>query len=207
RLARPTKRAWGDVQQALDQAAAKMPDSLEVLLLQADVRILEGQYEPARLLLEKLQALHPKRVEIWGRLVVLADRSGWHPGGSADLLDRAQRELGDTVAMRRLRISYWGMRRGAAARKALDELARGLAKFTAAEQLDLQTALADAYRGIGELGESERLWGLVAEQRKDDVHAHLKLFDLASTAGRTEQLQARVDDLKRIEGEEGTLWR
>jgi tetratricopeptide (TPR) repeat protein len=201
------KRDWRELNHVLEQAAAKLPDSLELQVLRSNTLVAQEHYADGRQILEKLRTQHPKRIEPWANLVALADRPGEDPKAVTDLLDRTQQEVGDTVDVRLLRARYWGRRRGPEARKGLAQLQQGLEKFSAADQVRLLSGLAEAAARLGDLAESERFWKEVAGRQKDNVNARLMLVELALLTDKPDAVPAYADEIKRIEGEEGTLWR
>src|SRR5262249_17861084 len=59
----------------------------------------------------------------------------------------------------------------------------------------------------GDLREAERLWGRVAEQLPTDLDVRSHLFDLAVRAGDDAAAQRLAKEFRRIEGDNGVLWR
>jgi tetratricopeptide (TPR) repeat protein len=201
------RQDWSEVERALDRAAKADPQALEVPLLRAEVLAAQKEKLPqAQALVEKLRDQHPKQLRVWAELVSLAERQG-EAAKPLQLLDQAQRQFGDTTDVRLLRARYWGKRQGPEAHKALTQLAAGLEKFTPAEQLRLLGGLAEAHGGIGDFAEADRLWNRLIEQQSDNLRARLQRFDAAVHAGKEEALPALVEGIKKVEGEEGTLWR
>jgi tetratricopeptide (TPR) repeat protein len=204
----PQKREWREVDQALNKAAEnpQTKDAPHLYLLRADILISQGQIQPGKALLEQLRDKHPKMVEVWRQLIEVAERPDVREN-SQDILEQAQKAMGDTVDMRLLRARYWSRRRGEAAQKQILALKSDLEKFTPAEQQRLRSGLAEACFATGDLVESERLWKEVAQRDKDNLPARVMLFEVALVSGRTEELQGRMEAIKQVEGKDGTLWR
>jgi tetratricopeptide (TPR) repeat protein len=64
-----------------------------------------------------------------------------------------------------------------------------------------------AHTRAGNLDEARRLWGQLAEQQKDALGVRIAQFDLAMTTGDEAEITRILEDMKRIEGPEGTVWR
>jgi tetratricopeptide (TPR) repeat protein len=195
---------WEEAEEVLRRAEALAP-SPEVTVLQAEVLAQQGKLDEARAKLEQASdGKKPRPVEIWVALAALEGRRK-RPESALALLDEAEQKLGDGVELRLARAGHWAGRKGAEARQALDQLAQGSDKFPAEEQRRLLRGLAGAYARLGATAEAERLWGRVAEP--DDLGLRIALFDLALQAGDTAAVERVLEDMRRIEGPEGTVWR
>jgi tetratricopeptide (TPR) repeat protein len=197
---------WPEVDRALDEADQAMPNSIEVVILRADALAARGQLDQARDRLDQARDRQPSQVELWIALAHLAVSQG-KPEAMLGVLDEARQQLGDRVELRLARTSYWGRRGGQEAPKALEQLGRDLDQFSAEDRLRLEDGLAGAFARLGDLDRAERLWTRVADQRPDDLRTANLLLDLAFQTGDMDAVQRAVDRLRRIEGEDGTLWR
>jgi tetratricopeptide (TPR) repeat protein len=180
-----------------------------VTLLRADALAARGELDRAGDLLRQARDKQPDQPGPWIALANLAGRQG-KPDGVLSILDQARRQLGDRVELRLARASYWSQRGGDEARKALEDLARESKTLSAADRLRLEEGLASAFARLGDFRRAEQLLTRVADQRPDDVRTAAALFDLAYLAGDQADknaLQKSVDRLRRIEGEDGALWR
>ncbi len=203
------RRDWAEVQKLVEQVEKQAPDAMDTALLRADFFWAKGDPAAARARLEAVRKHDPQRVEPWTSLAILAGRQG-KPRRPSAVLDEARRQLGDRVELRFARAEYWARHGGDEARKALAELAKNLEAFSPEDQLRLKDGLANAHARIGDFQEAGRLGSEVAEKRPDDVRIALLLFDLAIREDAEEQasaLQRAIARLRRIEGEEGVLWR
>ena len=201
-----------DTDLALDKAAAENPDAVDVPLLRADLLLARGKSDDARALLKETIGKHKDRAEPWMALAGLAalPEGGNDPAEATRILAEARKQLGDTVEMRLAQVRYSAQRGGTEAGPALDALRRGMEKF-AAEQ--------DQVRLLGELAESavphrQRQGGRttldpagpVADQQKQSAFAP-PVVRPGAASRRRDRLQSTLAELKRIEGEQGTLWR
>jgi cellulose synthase operon protein C len=208
---------WDEVNNLLTWAAKEHP-STEITILQAEADADQRHFKAAQEKLEKIGAKGSRPVEVWVALAALEDRQS-RPADALALLDEAERRLGDRVELRLARIRHWGARRSDEARKALALIAetclsqplpdgRGLpTKFTSEEQQRLLRALATAHARAGNTEEARRLWAKLAEQQKDALDVRIAQFDLALAAGDEAGVAGVLEDMKRVEGPEGTIWR
>jgi tetratricopeptide (TPR) repeat protein len=202
----PDRRDWEGVTLALDRAAQATPDAAEVPVLRAEALAAQGKVDAARGVLEKARDARPEQVELWQALALLAQRAG-KPDAAAKLLDEAGQRLGDRPGLRLARAAYWAGRGGPEARAAVADLEKDLDRYSDVEQDRLLGGLAVAHYRVGDVPAAERLWGRLAERRPNDLRTRLLLFDLAVQTGREDALPGLVGDLRRVEGDDGALWR
>jgi tetratricopeptide (TPR) repeat protein len=199
------RRHWDEAEEALDQAANTQTDAVGVPLLRAEILAEQGRLQEAADVLRAVRQLHRKNEQYWLGLARVAERQGG-PARAAGVLAEARAALGDHAELR-LANAALAVRRGPAAVAELNELARGLDKFTAADQRRLLIGLAGAFEEIGDAKSSTKLWRQLAEQEKYNLHVRLVLFDKALERGDTAEMDNLVAELQRIEGPDGTLWR
>ncbi|MBX6312993.1 MAG: tetratricopeptide repeat protein [Isosphaeraceae bacterium] len=202
----PDRRHWPEVEQALNQAAEARPAAVEVLILRADALIAQGQLDRARHLLEQARERQPDRIELWAASALVAEHQR-QPAEALSLLDQAQQRLGDTVELRLARCGYWTRHPGDEAREALASLSQDLANFADKDRDRLLEGLAGAYSRLGEPQAAAQLWGQLAERRPNDVRVRVLWFEAALRGGDEAAMRRALDDLRRLEGEDGALWR
>ena len=209
------QRRWQDVEKVLDEASRALPDSVESPILRAQVFAAQGQFGRARDLLTTTRSSQPDRVEPWTALAVLAAQEG-KAETTLTVLEEAERQLGDRVELRLARAWYWSWHRGPDATKALEKLAQGLEKFEGEDRHRLLDGLAMSFARAGEITQAEQLWNQVAKEHPYDLRSRLILLDVALQSNNPDPArQAQSDDairslldrIRKIEGEEGTLWR
>ncbi len=217
---------WEEVNDLLSWAAKNHP-STEITILQAEANADQGNFTSAQEKLEKVGDKASRPVEVWVALAALEDRQR-RPADAIALLDEAERRVGDRMELRLARIRHWGTRRDDEARKELVLLTeanlseprrsgsgekqpllngRGWDKFTPEERQMLLRALATAHARAGNIEEARRLWEKLAQQQKDALDVRIAQFDLAMVAGDDLGAAGVLEDMKRIEGPEGTIWR
>jgi predicted Zn-dependent protease len=223
------KPDWDEVDLALRQAENARPLLLDAVLLRVEVLVAQGQYAEARrrlaaamlgarpflllpaqrpeLLAGALVLAQPQPpVALWVALAGVEERAG-NVRTALAVLDRAEKQYGDVVALRLARARYWIRRDPTEARKVLARLARGLGKFKVEEQAGLLAALADGYARLGATAEARDLWARRARLLPNDLTGRLAQFDLALRAQDDEAAARFADRIQAIEGNEGALWR
>ena len=213
-LRRPDdQRRWEDVSRTLDAierglAGNKDPGraGAEVVMLRAESLAAQGRLDQARGVLDKAIEAGPDQVDLWVALASLVGR-GADPEEAQRVLDRAAARLGDRVELRQARVDHWARRGGDAAPAALASLEQGAEKFDAEGVAALRRELAAAYARLGRPQDAARLWRALAASQPEDLGARLALFDLARRAGDTAGAEAALEQTRRIEGEDGSLWR
>jgi cellulose synthase operon protein C len=200
------QRRWGDVDRALDDAAKVASDGFGVSILRAEALAAQGHLDRARALLEEVRGEHADRAEPWIALAGLAERQGKPDEGLA-LLDEARKRLGDLMILRLARIRSWAHRGGDGAKQALAQLAAEVESAPQADRAQLLNALAIAFQQVGDPRQARQLWARQAQLRPDDLNVRTLLFDLALQDGDDAALQQVVEEMRKIEGDGGTLWR
>jgi len=200
------QRRWEEIDRFLDEAIKVAPDLPDAPILRAESLWAQNKKDEALELLTKARDKSPKQVQLWVALAELNDRLE-KTGAALTVLDEAQKQLGDKVELRLARANYWAKREGARAKGALAELEKNVNKLSDKDLLVLYRGLASAYRRFGDLPKAIECWTRVVDKHKNDLDARLVLFDLALEAGNEEAMNKWVEEIKRIEGDEGTLWR
>src|SRR5262249_26973585 len=154
-------KEWAKVEKALRDAEEAAPGTPDVVLLRAEALAALGRTDAALDLLAEARAADPARVEY--RTLVAALRL--HRGereAAARLLDEAERDTGDGMTLRLARARHLtGLPRDQAA-PGLQKLAVGLEQFTPEDRSRLLSGLAQTWVRVGDVGEAERLWKLLA---------------------------------------------
>jgi tetratricopeptide (TPR) repeat protein len=207
---------WDEVDDALKVAERLEPLPVDVVLLRAESLARQKKYPEAVAKLLKDRGDEKSRpVEIWIGLAGIEQLQG-RSDKALELLDQAEKLLGDQAKLRLARIRHWATRDKAQAAEPLAKMGRGLEKFKRDEQRFLRTELANASLRIGDSKEAERLWGELAARQKNDLRSRVVLFDLALEASNEEGMRRQINDIRRIEngtsragqeGNEGSLWR
>lgn len=193
----PVLRRWNEIERLLGEAAQHLPDAVDVPLLRAEVLSAQARLDDARNLLTAEATRKPNEVKLVVALAALANQRGGRDAAAA-VLDEAQKRLGDGVELRLARA------RLAPGAEGLDA---GLEAFLPAEQIRLLRGLAEVHANRGEHAAAEQIWRQLAQRHPDDLMSRLALFDLALDRDDDEAMQEVLGEVRRVEGETGSLWR
>jgi cellulose synthase operon protein C len=222
------QRNWTEVKRLLKEmkeVAKFEPVRVEAVLLEANIHIADKpldttRFDEAREFLKKTFEVENRPVEIWVGLANLEQQAGNHVQAVA-LLDLARQQLGDRKELRLAQVLCYQREDGP-----LDKLAEGVEKWSKPDKLRLRKELAETYRRSGSEDEyKKKLNEIVAEKKADnkvadkkadkkkdvdawpnDVETWQKLFSLASNAKDKAEMAMAIKNLKRIEGQNGSLW-
>ena len=203
----PHRRQWTEVQQSLNACKQLNPVPPDLCLLQAEFLAGQGKLEEARSVLHYALRTDPNQLDAWIALAELVDRDE-NSNQALTVLDKAQAKLGDKVEIRLARASYWSKRKGAAAHQGLAQAEAGwdLAGFSFDGKAKLLRGLAKSYAMLDDLKKVAQIWNQLAQLRPWDLDVQLVLFDLAIRNGEEGEMGAVINDLKKLERFEGTLW-
>jgi len=240
----PAERAkldniWAEADQRLKEAEKLVPVPVEVPLLRAEIvfaiaETLDAQghqdkkreqFIKAHDALVKFHADESTRpAEIWVVLANLKEQREGNAKVALDLLNEAEKYLGDHVELRLAKARYWVRLKGKGGLAGLAPLSRDMEKYNPEERRRLIRGLAKACQQLGDYGQAAALWQKLAAERSNDLASRLSLFDLAlhdfvtalnqqgppsaEALRRHDQRMSRfIGEIRRIEGDEGTLWR
>jgi tetratricopeptide (TPR) repeat protein len=205
---------WNEVAQVLDQAEkafvrAKQAPPIDLTLLRADALSAQPRHaDVAEARLVEDCNRWPNKVELWSARILLVENRG-ETDRARQLLEEAERRLHDRVELRLARARQLVHREGLAARPGLERLGRNFKHFKPEEQSELLRGLAEASYRIGDLGEAARLLSRAADLplHRKDLGIRLRLFDLYLQAKKPAEMGKVVEQVRRLEGEQGTWWR
>ena len=201
------QRDWHEVEQRLQQAEKALPKKTEELtLLRSELLATQGRAEKARTLVEAARTKDPRNVRYGVALASIAQSQG-NPVLALQILDQAEKELGSNLDLRLARLSSWVSRGGSEANAAIVELARTRTQLPPADQPAFLEPLARAAYRLGELPLARQSLRELLGLQPDNLQVMMGLFDLALEAGDPAEAGELVAKIRRVEGEEGTLWR
>ncbi len=222
-IARTLQRGDGDWREAegvLRRAAREAPDAVDVPLLEARLHLIRHEWDQARAVLGEARRHFPKRVEPWAALIELAELEE-QPAEVVRLIGEAEEKTGDSVDLRLAKARAWAtdvrkkaeLRPGerpeeAAAVPFPPALSARLGDFTPDDQTRLLRGLMDAAYGAGRTADALRLWQQLSAlpQHQHDPRIKLVTVELALQAGDDAALGQALDEVRRIEGDQGPLW-
>ncbi len=204
-------RSWDEVHQHLVLAGKRMPDSVEVPILRAEVMLLENakNRDAVRRYLDQQRARRPDEIGYWLALAALDGREDATKAlavlAQAQKVDRLTFWKENRLALSQARLNYWSRLPEAEAKKVLAEFEQSLPEDEFAETL--RGNLARAYLRIGERDKAVQLWRVVAKEQPQNLALRILLCDLALLDGRGDEADQLAADIRKIEGEPGSFWR
>ena len=194
---------WSEMRGWLQEAAARLPASPQVPILQAELLYAQGQADEAVNILTAAIEQQPDQLQLRTILSNLYARQGDLEKSDA-VLDEAQSELGDTVGWRLVRAQRLAGMYGEAASDELRALAEPDDAFDETEYTELCYRLAVFALRIGDLEQARLLTDRLTEREPDNLHSWLLQLDLAQreeTPDLSDVLQA-VDRIQK----NGPVW-
>jgi Tfp pilus assembly protein PilF len=196
------KRKWDEVDRQAKALPKDQADSLQGLLLRADLAAARDQPQEARKVLEKARDDYPKEVRPWLALSRLAAAGGKTEAALA-VLAEAEKKLPHNVSLiaERMRLSL--LQPTKEVRRALGQFEKEAQDYPEAERAALRALLADAYaRRGGDEGKADavRLWKELAKDNPKDLDSRLRLFDAASSGKKWEEMELLTADVQGLEG-------
>jgi cellulose synthase operon protein C len=204
----PEQRNWAEAEGMLQSAPSEVKNTPEYHLLLVDLYAGSNRWDQAEAAARNACDLSPKEPRYWLALSALYERGPKpDPAKALSVLDEAQKQLGDVAELRVARAVRAAEKPPAEARPILRKLEEKLDTFSAADQARIATGLATAYYRSGNAKEGLRLLGLAVAQRPTDLGIRQQYFDMAVLAGDDEAAARQVNELHKVEGDEGVLWR
>jgi tetratricopeptide (TPR) repeat protein len=193
------KAPWETAVAALGQAAKHNPDSFDVSLLRCEILLAQKNPAEAGRVLRAAQLQHRQDVRVYVALADLARRQrNWKQ--VEQVLDQAERELGDRVELRLARARFL-LDRGHAPAEALAKLGADTHQFGDQEPFFLRN-LAQVYVEFGKESEAAALRNRLVELGADDVRTRLALVDYAYRYEDEEALERHLEAIRSKEGQD-----
>ena len=209
-----SQRNWNEVTELINQMAETEPESVEPVVLKAELLFAQGDQAAARDELEKAQQVRfPKSIEIriaQAKLLGIQERVD----EALSVLEQAKQKLGDQVDLRLASARLWASKKGPRVREGLMELSQDVEKFTKVERKRLLEVLALELIDQQDFDGASRVWTQLAVEDPSNIELRLKLLDLA--LGNTnkddieksvKEIEKNIKQIEEIEGKEGLLGR
>ena len=200
-------RRWEEFDKALSTLEGLDGFEVPVDLLRAEALLAREGLDRARERLERSRADHPDRVE---PRIALAELVATGPGGldaSMTILDEAARDLGNLPEIRLAQIRIAALRPPEEALSAVESLKRDLDAFDDPDRSRIELALAEVFARFGDTEGAARLAHEAAGHDPIALGPQTTLLLLALESGDREGVRDAGESLRKIEGENGPLWR
>jgi tetratricopeptide (TPR) repeat protein len=195
----PAGRNWREVETALQQAARALPHAVETPIVRAEVLAARNRLADAEKVLLEARKEHPKAMALWTTLAFVAGRQ-YHWKQAARWLDDAQRQLGDSGALRQARALLAFAELGPQSAAQLRKLAEHTDRLQPQESVALCSGLALlAYRAEDYLL-ARTLCRQVWKLQPANAECRTLLLEIALRSRDVTDLE---DTLRQIEANEG----
>ncbi|MFG0333397.1 MAG: tetratricopeptide repeat protein, partial [Maioricimonas sp. JB049] len=199
----PVLRKWDEIDALLGAVDARNTDPVGVLLLRASILAERDQHESARKLIEEEIARGGDDVRLWTGLSQLEQSAG-NADEALAILETARERLGGSPDLTRALIRYWSRRPPPADHDPLKQIAAEVPQTVDPDlRHELLVQLATAYRARGDLDEAHRLLQQAVQSKPDALQTWEALFDLAMRRGRNADARDCLEEIRRIDGNDG----
>lgn len=195
---------WNYISEYVEAVRTRYKNSIYPVLLAAEMHMARQQPDAARKLLQSEAGRKVNDARIWAVLAAIAQETdGFY--AALDVLDDAQRIIGDQVELRLSRARVWANDWHEGREKRIGELARGIEAFSDSEQLHLLGGLVDVCYYCRDLEGLKNFQKQIVARLPSDLASRRELYDSAART-RDRELMAQVQkEIKRIEGPDGTV--
>jgi len=199
-------RNWIAFDEAMEKATQLDTRGIDTAELRAESLAIRHQEAAAIKTLDAIQAAYPKEASLWSLRAQIEEQRGGLAKAFA-VLDQAANKTGDRIEYRQLRARLLASHPEEGDVQLLHELSRRLEGFNEDAKCRLYRDLAEAWARLGNPGQAEHFWRLVAQTQPRDSSSRVRLIEIALAENRTDTARIWVEDLRRIEGADGALWR
>jgi cellulose synthase operon protein C len=198
-------REWHEIESALEQAAKEDAKGIAVSIVRAELHTARKDIVGAKNVLETMQSRHPEDIAIWVARADLAARQGRFDDAEK-ILDQAnqRKAIAGSIELRLAQCRLWGLRGDHAK---LARLGEQRTTLPSEDRTRLTRELADTWYRLGVRNEAEKLWRDLASDLPRDVRSRFALLELALERKQSAAAHSWLDALKKIEGDQGWLWR
>ena len=190
-------RDWSAVKEFAEQFYAdKSRSDLDNTLLKSDLLLVEGRLAEARKLLAAACKKYPKEVRPWTGLARVLLQEPDQADKYVQVLNLAEKELGDVMALRVARLRGLVRQVGDDTPSQLSALEKGLDKFSQSDRTFLMLQLGAAYLRCRDYTDVKRCWKYAIDSDPKDGHSRQTLFELAVDNKDQETMRGIVQELR-----------
>lgn len=197
-------RDWPGVEETLRKASNALGETVALVVLHASVLAAQQRWSDAERILTEARDRRPAQPGYWVALADLADRQG-NSDAAAGILAEARAHVRAPFDLRlaeaRILVRHGG------GSSLFEDLEQELKALSADERHRCRMTVAELSLQARDQARAERLALEAAHERIDDVRSRLLLLDLYLDGDRPEAYQRVLDEVRHIEGEDGTQWR
>ena len=201
------KRDWSEFQSAINAMKKSQPDSVEAKLLEIVLFEQSEQFEKVKIALESGREKYPDDIRFWIGLSEFAERHEENSQMALEILNAAVKKFGEKIELKIHRVSLQlrsGSKQSLAALRAAE---KELESLSDAEQSQLKSRLASAYKNLNQYSDSLRLWKELSVTHPENLDIQTQLFETAALLKDASEVKGAIDHMKAIEGPKGLYWR
>jgi tetratricopeptide (TPR) repeat protein len=200
------QRDWNEVEKLIDQVTETAPESVEPVILRAELFLAQGNQQAAHDKLQDAQRRFPKSIDV---RIAQANLAGFQSriDDALKLLDEAEQQLGDQVELRLERAKLWTEKKGPQFLKVLMDLSQGAEKFSKADRKKLLNGLAGELERQQDLEGASVLLTRLADEDETNLVLRRNLLDLALKNANKDEIEKNIKQIEAIEGNEGLMGR
>jgi tetratricopeptide (TPR) repeat protein len=206
-LLRPAwQRDWTEAERALDRASKTPADAVRTALLRVCMHLVRDDVEQARKTLAEAQQRHPDEPLLWKARAELALREKDDQAVRA-VLDEADRRLGNRIDWLLVRADLLALQPGSSPMADLQKLEMAADRLPAEDRDRLERHLAEVASRQGNHAAVERLCARLLARHSDNLRARMLLLQVKLAWHDDRGATVLVNEMRRLEGEEGVTWR
>ena len=203
----PQQRRWDEVERVLNESEASLPGLVNLAILRAEILVAQEHLDAAGDRLKQAEVGHPDSVGLQVALAALAERRG-RPEEALTILEGARKRLGERPELLSALIRYWSSKPGEAGSRALAGLADAAGSVAdESDRRSLLETLSNGFDRAGDAGKSAAIRDRLVAEQPDHLGLRLEQLDSALKNGDFARAGRVLDEVRRIEGPEGSLWR
>lgn len=203
----PAAREWPEVEMALSKAEATTPVPPATVVARSEMLAARGQAGPAR---DVLLTAYPdpavRPAVAWAALAAVEASQG-HAAAAMGILDDAAKRQPDAVDLRLARGRLLCRTPSSTLAQQLKELARGSERLTLEDRQRLLRGVAGLAVSADQPALALDLLRALAKHAANDIYCWTGLFDAAARLNDVPMMKESADQLRRIEGPDGVMWR
>ncbi len=201
------QRQWDEVERVLSESDAALPGSAELAILRAEILAAQERLDAAGDRLKQAEVAHPNEAGPKVAQAALAERRG-KPGEALAILEEAWKRLGDRPELLSALVQYWSSRPGEGGSRALAGLTEAAVRIAdESDRRALLETLAIGLDRVGDVAQAASIRDRLAAEQPDHLGIRLAQLDAALLAGDLTVARRVLDEVRRIEGADGSLWR
>jgi tetratricopeptide (TPR) repeat protein len=196
----PEQRNWAQTDRLMEEIVKRDPENVGILALHAEYLNKKGEVDQAQKLLADNREKFAKE-PVYQLALADATNSRGGPEAALKLIDQAEKEIGPKQEFRLARVSLLAQKGDEASKKALLDMAAHAGDLSENDRRALLGSIGQTFYVLRDFEHARNVYAELAKQNKDDLGTQLVLYSLARDADDDAAMQAALDEIQRIAGE------